>query len=201
VIKNYSLRLLETALNTALGLDEFVQRKLIAFDSKTILICLMPFQWHFFMRFASGRVVLMLESEDKPDTVIYSTPIGLIRLSILPASKARSLFHDGIRMEGDIQLGQQIKQVMDEIDIDWEGYLAHFTGDMVAYQLGSGFRRMKQAAQQVHNSLTFQMTAYLQEEVALLPSREAVYDFCEDVDKLVLDVERFEAKLKLGCLN
>lgn len=201
MIKIYSLRLLETALNTALSLDESVRPKLMALESKTILICLQPFQWQFFMQISSGKIRLMLASEEEPDTVIYSSPMGLIRLSLLPASKARSLFHDGIKMEGDVQLGQRIKQLMDEVDIDWEGCLAHFTGDMVAYKIGSGLRRIKHAAQHAHASLTYQMTAYLQEEVALLPGREEVHDFCEEIDTLVSDIDRFEAKMKLGYRN
>ena len=44
-------------------------------------------------------------------------------------------------MTGDVELGQQVKTLFDEIDIDWEGHLARFTGDVVAFQVGSLFRQ------------------------------------------------------------
>ncbi len=204
MIQAYSLRLLETALNLALSLDETCKSQLAKLELKVIKICMTPLQWCFYIRFSQGRVELLGDYDGLPETTIYSSPLGLIRLSLLPASKARSLFHDGVRMEGDVQLGQELKRIMDSIDIDWEGHLSRFTGDMVAYKLGRGVRGMKHMVQHLQSSLSFQFTSYVQEEQALFPTREAIQDFCDDVGQLRLDVERLEAKIglmKIGSLT
>lgn len=196
MIKSYSLRLLENALNLAMTLDETLPGQLEKFEAKVVQMTLTPFQWSFFMSFSKGKLVLMPTYKGQPDTVISSTPLGLIRLSFLPASKARSLFHDGVHIEGDVMLGQALKRTMDRIDIDWEGHLARFTGDMVAYQLGKGVRDMKRRVNLMQETATCQLKSYLKEDSTPLPTREAILDFCDDVDQLVLAYERLEAKMK-----
>ena len=82
-------------------------------------------QVKIFITFQNRSIILNEEyTQGQPDTTIESSPLGLIRLSLLPVSKARSLFHDEVVITGDIQLGQQIKKLFDAIDIDWEGHIA-----------------------------------------------------------------------------
>lgn len=136
---------------------------------------------------------MLADYEGKPDTIIHSSPLGLIRLSFLPASKARSLFNDKIRLSGDVELGQAVKNLFDELDIDWEGHLAHFTGDVVAHQVGSLFRQGLAFKKQLQESLHLNMSDYLHEELRAFPSREEINDFFNDIDQLALDVERLQA--------
>ena len=140
MLKKYSLIALQKAINHGLSLDENMPAKLQSLHDKVLEMVIAPLDTHFFIQFKNGELLLLDEYQGEADTVIHSNPLGLIRLSLLPASKARSLFNDKIRMSGDIELGQQVKKIFDEIDIDWEGHLAQFTGDVVAHQIGSIFR-------------------------------------------------------------
>jgi len=195
MIKKYSLAALEKAINAALALDESMSLKLFALEGKLIELVISPLEVTFFICFRQGKLLLLDSTEATPDTVIHSSPLGLIRLSFLPASKARSLFNDKIRITGDVALGQSIKKIFDEINIDWEGHLAHFTGDVVAYQLGAMFRQGWAFQREIRTSLKHNLTEYLQEEMQWLPTREALQDFFHEVDELALDVERLEAHL------
>ena len=141
MIKQYSLNMLQKALNKALSLDETIATKLLLLDNKVLKLIVMPLQVPLFITFQAGKIVLLENMIQAPDTTIESNPFGLIRLSMLPASRARTLFHENVKFSGDIELGQQIKKIFDELDIDWEGHLAHFTGDVFAYQIGSFLRR------------------------------------------------------------
>jgi ubiquinone biosynthesis protein UbiJ len=129
------------------------------------------------------------------DTTIISSPLGLIRLSFLPASKVRSLFNDQIKITGDTELGQQVKKLFDELDIDWEGHLAQFTGDVVAYQLGSLFRKGREIKDHAGASLRQNISEYLQEELRFFPPREEIDDFFMDIDEMSLSVERLTARV------
>lgn len=191
----YSLSLLESALNHALQLDPYLPPQLQAFDRKVVQIIIQPLQISFYMRFYQQRIELWSEYDHPADVMIYSSPLGLIRLSVLPASQARSLFNQDIQMEGDVALGQAIKQVMDSMQIDWEGHLARFTGDRVAYQMGRVARGLKHRVQNTLHSLKVQSANYINEEIHLGVGREEVEDFCQDVDDLRLDVERLEARV------
>ena len=195
MIKQYSLNLLQKAINHALNLDDSMPLKLKALKGKVLKIIISPLNVYFFMKFTKDELVLLAEYNKHIDTTINSSPMGLIRLSLLPASKARSLFNDKIKISGDVELGQQVKQLFDEIDIDWEGHLAQFTGDIIAHNVGSLIRRGLNFKDQINSSLRQDLSEYLQEELRAFPPKEEVDDFFNDIDELSLSVERLDAKI------
>ncbi|MDI1352769.1 MAG: SCP2 sterol-binding domain-containing protein [bacterium] len=197
MLKKYSLKALEKAINKALSLDEHMPAKLKRVDTKVLEMVISPLDSHFYIQFIDGQIHLLDQYDATPDTVIHSSPIGLIRLSLLPSSKARSLFNDKVRMSGDIELGQQVKQLFDELDIDWEGHLAHFTGDVVAHQIGSFVRKGLEFKRHFSDSMRHNVSEYLQEELRAVPGHEELNDFFHDIDKLSLDTERLEAHINL----
>ncbi len=195
MIKHYSLITLQKAINHALALDTRFPQKMKPLHGKVLEVIISPLNVYFFMRFNNDTIELLANYAAKPDTVIHSSPLGLIRLSLLPASKVRSLFNDQIKITGDTEFGQAVKQLFDGIDIDWEGHLAHFTGDVVAHQIGRFVRRGKRFKQSLKTSLKHNISEYIQEEAHITPPREALEDFMNDVDALVLRVERLTAHI------
>ena len=193
MLKKYSLKALQKAINKAMQLDEHMPDKLQALNDKTLEMVIAPLNVNFYIQFQDGELLLLDRFDGHADTIIHSNPIGLIRLSLLPASKARSLFNDKIRMSGDIELGQQVKKLFDEMDIDWEGHLAHFTGDVVAHQIGSFVRQGLNFKKKFDESMRHNVAEYLQEELHVVPSKEELEDFFTDVDALSLNVERLQA--------
>jgi ubiquinone biosynthesis protein UbiJ len=197
MLKKYSLKALQKAVNQAMNLDEHMPDKLKALHGKVLKMIIAPLNVSFFIQFAEAKMLLLDRYDGQPDTIIHSSPIGLIRLSLLPTSKARSLFNDKVHMSGDIELGQKVKTLFDEMDIDWEGHLAHFTGDVVAYQIGSLVRKGIEFKRQFSHNMRLNVTEYLQEELRLFPSRNELEDFYHDVDELSLNVERVQAQINL----
>lgn len=195
MIKEFSLSALQKAINHALGLDPSMPMKIEALHGNVLEIIISPLKVHFFIRFSHQDIELLAHYEGQADTIIHSSPLGLIRLSLLPASKVRSLFNDQIKISGNVLLGQSVKALFDSIDIDWEGHLAHFTGDVVAHQLGAVVRRGLAFKQQVQTSMKHHITEYLHEEVHAFPPREEVNDFFNDIDALSLRVERINAHI------
>jgi ubiquinone biosynthesis protein UbiJ len=195
MIKQYTLTALEAALNQALALDEDFPAKIKPLVGKIIRLNVKPLGLYFFMQFFSKGIKLTTECAQEADTIIESSPLGLIRLSVLPVSKVRSLFNDHIQMTGNVEIGQAIKKMFDEIQIDWEGHLARLTGDMVAYRIGSWVRQGIALGKNVRHSLQENLGEYLQEELRSTPPREELDDFFKDVDELALDVERLEAHI------
>lgn len=196
MIKQYSLTLLQKAINQALLLDESIALKLLPLHDKRLKLIIRPLQVHFFIHFVDGELHLLAESHLPADTVIESSPLGFIRLSLLPSSKLRSLFNDGIRIEGDLELGQTVKKIFDTLDIDWEGHMARFTGDVIAHQMGSVFRQGLNFQRGLSSSFRRNISEYLQEELRLFPGQEELNDFFNEVDNLHLEVERLECHIK-----
>ena|SRR3990167_7863716 len=195
MIKKYSLKALQQALNHGLSLDETRSDKIRQLHGKVLEIIINPLKVSFYITFDNAKLVLLDEYAGKIDTHIESSPIGLIRLSLLPASKVRSLFNDKIKISGDIALGQELKQLFDELDIDWEGHLAHFTGDVVANQIGNIFKEGQLFKNKLTSSIKRNLTEYLQEEAKEFPSREEIRDFFNDIDDLSMRTERASAHI------
>lgn len=197
MIKQYSLLALQKAMNHGLALDPATPEKMKALHGKTLEMIISPLDVHFFIRFNHSQLELLakLDAHTHANTIIHSSPLGLIRLSLLPASKVRSLFNENIRMTGDVEFGQQVKQLFDDLDIDWEGHLAHFTGDVVAHQLGRFARGGLRLKQKLTTSLQQNTNEYLHEELRVLPPREELEDFMNDIDALSLRVERLAAHI------
>jgi len=186
---------LQKAMNRALALDDGMPLKIQALDNKVLEIIIKPLHVNFFICFTQSEVHLHESYEGQADAIIESSPLGLIRLSLLPASKVRSLFNDKIKISGDVEFGQNVKKLFDEIDIDWEGHLAQFTGDVIAYQMGSLFRQGRAFKRHARESLRLNVTEYLQEELRAFPPREEINDFFSDIDALSLSVERLSARV------
>lgn len=195
MIKKYALISFQKVINLALSLDEALPKKLLEVEGKTIQINILPLNISFFMIFRQGTIELVESINDEADTIIESSPIGFIRLSYLPASQARSLFNDNIKISGDIELGTRIKQLFDTMDIDWEGQLAQFTGDAIAHQVGTFARKSFSFVENIKESMKSNLSNYLQEEIKLFPPREEIEDFFNDIDALSLQVERLDAQI------
>lgn len=197
MIKKYSLKALQTAINHALALDSAMPEKIAALHGKVLEIIIAPLGVNFFISFEQQKLQLLESYPTPADTTITSSPLGLIRLSFLPTSQARSLFNDKIKLSGDSELGYAVKRLFDELDIDWESHLAHFTGDVVAYQLGSMVKQGLAFKNHVLESLHHNVTNYVHEELRLFPASEEVHDFFRDIDDLSHDAERLQAQINL----
>lgn len=195
MLKKYSLKTLQLALNKGLNLDEQMPQKLKPLSGKALEVIVTPLQVNFYIVFNEKEIQLLDDYPGHVDTIIHSNPIGLIRLSLLPTSKARSLFNDKIRLSGDIELGQGVKTLFDELDIDWEGHLAQFTGDIVAHQIGSFVRKGLALKNQLTDSAQQNITEYLQEELRVCPTENEIEYFFKDIDELSLRVERLQAHI------
>lgn len=193
MIKSISLQALQFAINQAIQLDKEMREKLYPFDHKVIEMVISSLGVCFYLRFFQGVIYLNKESSKTPDTIIHTSPLGLIRLSFLPSSKMRSLFNDNIRITGDLELGQALKKIFDSMDIDWEGHLAHFTGDVAAYHIGKVMRKGLRFQEKCVENLRQSTQAYLIHEVHMTPSKQELNEFCEDVDELRLRAERLLA--------
>lgn len=195
MIKNLTLYAFKKTINHAISHDEIAVGKIKELSGKVLQLIIAPLNIKLFFVFGNEIDVLSFYDGDV-DVTIASRPMGFIRLSLLPASKVRSLFNDEVKISGDVELGHKIKKIFDELYIDWEGHLAEFTGDIVAHQIGSAVRKGVMFAKGAKESLKRNMTEYLQEELRLVPGTEELEDFYRDIDDLALQVERMTAHIE-----
>lgn len=189
---------LEAALNRALRLDPDWRDKLAPLLGRRIGLELQGVGARLVLYpHEAGIRVMGAADEDlavRCDAVISGTPLALAGMAM--EDDTRSLFSGEVRIEGDVELGQQFRRLLDELDMDWEEALARLTGDVVAHHIGRTLRGLGAWGEQALDTLAQNAAEYLQVESGLNPSREEVTAFVSGVDTLRNDVERLAARIR-----
>jgi len=186
---------IEQALNHYLSLDPRTLAQMADLEGQVLAVELRGLAVTFYLLPGRGGVQVLGRYEGEPDARLSGTPMALGRLG-LGANAPGMLFSGEVRIEGDTELGQTFRRILDDMDIDWEEQLARYTGDVVAHQVGRGLRAAAHWGGQVGRSLEQDVTEYLQEETRQLITEHELDDFLEGVDTARADVDRLEARVR-----
>jgi ubiquinone biosynthesis accessory factor UbiJ len=196
LIRTFATAVLEQSINRYLGLDPQTIERIAALGHKVIKVELTDIHWQFYIFPEKNGLRFQNHYEGEVDSTIKGSMLALSYASIAGADKTSS-FVNKVEITGDVELGHTMRQILANVDIDWEEYLSRGVGDVLAHQIGNAARNLKVWGKQASRNLQRNVTEYLQEEIRYLPPREEVEDFFSDVQILRNDVERAEAKLKL----
>ena len=187
---------LETALNRYLDLDPTTGKRLAALDGRVIALELRGLDLTLVFRVQGRRIALVDDPALKPDTVLRGTPFGIARLGMGRGTAPGTLFSGDVEIGGDVETGQAFKTLLDAIDIDWEEQLARYTGDVVAHHAGNAARGAGRWLDHARLTVEQDLSEYLQEELRVVPTRIEIENLVEEIDRLAMDAERLEARLK-----
>ena len=185
---------LETALNSYLQLAPQSLAQLGRLQGKVIAVELRGLRQTFYLLPDSQGLMVQAHYEGAPDATLSGTPVAFAELS-LSSNPNRVLFRGDVEITGDIKLGQDFKRILDELDIDWEEILSHYTGDIIAHKMGDVFRDITQWGKNSLTTLSQDGAEYLQQESFDLPFKDEVQPFLNDVSKMRDDVERLAARV------
>jgi ubiquinone biosynthesis protein UbiJ len=186
---------LETALDRYLSLDHEVATRLACLNGKALEVELRGLDLHFYLLPAGHRIQVQGHYEGTPDACLRGAPLSLARLALSEQGR-RTLFSGAVQLEGDTELGEQLQDIINAVDIDWEEQLARLTGDVVAHQAGNAARGAQHWVGKARESLTLDLADYLHEETRQVPARGEVERFVAEVDTLRSDIERLAARVK-----
>lgn len=186
---------LQKALNGYLRMDPESKKRLHEMQGKTVMVDLLGLNVAVQLVFHADQIELRKADFQSVDTHIKGTPLSLLHLMLANGDR-KQFFSDDVSIEGDLELGQQVIDLFDELEIDWEEYLSHWTGDVTAHQLGRFARKIKDVSQRTHEVLLQNLNEYMHEEVDLFPANEALKDFFKDVDEIRMDVDRIAARVE-----
>jgi len=101
-----------------------------------------------------------------------------------------------IQLSGDSVRAQQIQAFMQSINIDWEGLLATFIGDVPAHILGSSLRNGFSWGKMFSQSLIRDAEEFIKYEVRMLPSKAIAKNQFAAIDKLYQATGNLEKRIK-----
>lgn len=119
-----------------------------------------------------------------------------------PSSAYRKLlegdgFFDGdLRIRGNAQALMTLHKVMQGFEFDWEGILADKVGDLPAATFARLMRTQWTWSKEAATNARVHLVHYLQSNSELLPSKIEFDHFVDETERLGMQIERLDAKLK-----
>lgn len=187
---------IQQAFNRVIRLDPDMPQRIRQLSNKTVRIECLPFQFNLYLQCVDDQIICHQHYQGKCDTTISGTPWAMASLGLGSWANQSSLFAGEVTITGDMEFGQDIKRLIDDFSIDWEEVLSPMMGDVLAHQMVGGARHLLNWGLETGQALKQNFTEFTQEEIKLFPAKEAVKDFCHDVDQLRLAYDRLEARVQ-----
>lgn len=190
---------LETAFNAWLALDAQThgnaRSRLQALQGKLICLHISNPNVQLYFLPTADQVRVTTRYAAAPDVTIHGSALGLMRLSA-SNDAGKAMLEHGIKIDGDMGLGNHFSQILREIDVDWEELLSRAVGDVVAHHLGQVVRNAQGWLGDSSHAMRLNTQEYLQEEARVVPADAEIRQYLDAVDTLRADTDRLEARLK-----
>lgn len=111
------------------------------------------------------------------------------------ASLERLMFQGKLSVRGRVELLEAARELLVDLDLDWEAELARWLGDIPAHGLAEGVRRMGRWGARARRELQADVSEYVFEEAHLLPGRHQLDAARDHVTELEVATDRLEARL------
>ena len=175
-------------LDHLLSQNDWMQSKLVAHKNKIIVIEISDLK--LILKVGENGLLHSLSEAEKFDCIIKLTVNSLI-------SQLINNNNSNISIEGDIELANQVAQVLKKIEWDIEEDLSKYIGDIPAIQTTKILKKVVARGQKNIGNITGALLEYWQEENKILTKKRNVEIFNSEVDKIVEDTERLEARIKI----
>lgn len=182
----------EASLNLLLQTRPMLRERLQKLSGKSLRIRLLPQQLTLRIDFTAQGLSLSQDLLNPADAEISGELSALMRLLNDPRSV---LFGQGVDISGDAAMVQRIQKAMRDAELDWETWLAEQIGDGATATLKQVLQPLRQQIERNRQSLSSNMKAYLQEELAALPARTEYEIWTAQVSTMRNQVEQLERRI------
>ena len=187
------LERLESILNRNVAESRRAQALARQLDGRVMSLTVEGTPLAFFFRAEGGRLSITSRHDGAADASLSGTPIALLALAGPKAEGA--LRKGGVRIEGDAEVAQKFRDLLEQAQPDFEEELARVMGDVAARRVANVARGFLDWGRKAAESFTGSVVEYLQEEGRDLPTRVEVDEFLDGVDRLRDASDRLEARL------
>jgi ubiquinone biosynthesis protein UbiJ len=187
---------LEALLDRLVTLDPLARQRLQALEGRSLAIQLTRPAVAFCIAVVAGRLHLSA-LQDRPAAATLRGPAPALLSLLLRQRTPESLEGSGLEVLGDLQFVRQLQELLLGLDIDWPYQLGRVLGDIPTQALQDTMTLAARQTGQLSRRAAEDLRLFLQEESRLLPQRGELETFYDDIQALVLRLERFEARLVL----
>jgi ubiquinone biosynthesis protein UbiJ len=109
--------------------------------------------------------------------------------------KSNSIQELNLKLEGNINVAQNLNTLFLKINIDWGKILIPYIGESCGPQLANLIQTISRQTKSKFNSMTQMLNDYLIEEAQLTPAKWEVEEFIQEVNQFKHDLERLTARI------
>ena len=188
---------LEKSIEAVLKMDPDTQERLGSIDGKLIRVNVTSPSMSLMISINDGRIQLQQAADESgdvesdADTTISGSLTDL--RSLLNGNQA--VYSGDVLIEGDIGTSQQLRQIIANIDPDWQEAISPYLGDGLTHRLDMAQARLGRWIKRTRSSARMNSRDYLQEELELLAPNSEIQWFCEQVDSARANLDRLAARL------
>ena len=183
----------ELAFNRALGLDEDARNRFIQLSGKVIGLDIKGLDLCLFLMPALDGVKIAGEYDGEVDAWIRGAPFSLLHTAM---THERDRFLSGdVEIDGDMDLGQKVQNILRHFQFDWEELLSKGVGDIAAHQIGNTLRSLFDWGTYAIDAIARDTAEYAQEERRDIVGPYEIDQFNRRVDTTRADVERIEQRI------
>ncbi len=190
---NIILSAQEAIFNRYLNLDPELKEHLYRLSGKVVKIEWSPLTYYWL--FKSDSIYLSKDYSGSVDLILRGSTFDFLRMAFI--NKDKALTDIPLQVVGDMEFGKQFKEFFSNLEIDYEEQLSKILGDTIAYPMIQVLKTISLWARQSMESLSQNLTNYVQREMNWLVSDEELQLFFSDVDELRDDCARLEARIKM----
>ncbi|MBB3183816.1 ubiquinone biosynthesis protein UbiJ [Halomonas fontilapidosi] len=112
------------------------------------------------------------------------------------ASVERLMFQGKLAVRGRTHLLETTRDLLLDLDLDWEAELARWLGDIPAHRLAEGLRSLSRWGLRTRQELCADVGEYVFEEARLLPGRHQFEAMRDHLTEVEIATDRLEARLE-----
>lgn len=174
---------IETALNKLLTLDATSDQRMASLKGKTVGVEITELHQPLFFNFNDQQIEVLGQYEGD---IAVQMKLDLSALMILKNNGdiGALIKSDQLVINGDMKILQSFADLLTKLDIDWEEHLSTYTGDVAAFKVGQGFKKLKQSVTLQAQKTKKHANDYLIEEARMILGKLEFVHFSDQVDEL-----------------
>lgn len=185
---------LQHSINLAIKTDPSLQSSVALLTDKSLSIHIVDWQLTVTVIPTKTDLLLQLNGDPKATIMISGKLADLMALGMSEQPQSILAERD-IEVNGSLQVLMQYQKAFKQFQFDWEVWLSRLIGPVAAHEVCRPIKATGNWAKSAARSTQLDVMEYLQEEAKLLPPKEAISDFYEDLVTLQNRLDRLAQRI------